>query len=56
MVSKIVAPDGFIYTNGKAFGTTVYLSKISDVSKWKLITEEEYKKAMETQQYIVEQL
>ena len=52
----IKAPDGFRYTDGIAYGKTIILPSAEDVVKWQLVTEEEYKKAMEARHYIAEVL
>ena len=39
----LTANDGYVLTNGSAFGKTVYLGKNDSVDNWHEITEEEAK-------------
>ena len=41
---KIEATEGMIYTNGEAFGKTIYLGNNDSIENWYEITEEEYEK------------
>lgn len=39
---KLIASEGFVLTNGEAYGKTVYLGKNDRSDNWNEITEEEY--------------
>ena len=39
---KLIASEGFVLTNGQAYGKTVYLGKNDRPENWREITEEEY--------------
>lgn len=39
---KLIASEGFVLTNGEAYGKTVYLGKNDCPENWHEITEEEY--------------
>ena len=39
---KLIASEGFVLTNGQAYGKTVYLGKNDRPDNWNEITEEEY--------------
>lgn len=42
--NKFEAKEGMIYTNGEAFGKTLYLGNNDSIENWYEITEEEYEK------------
>ena len=46
---KIVADDGFVLTNGEAYGKEVYLGKNDSADNWHEITEAEYNEIMKKQ-------
>ena len=39
---KLIASEGFVLTNGQAYGKIVYLGKNDRPENWHEITEEEY--------------
>lgn len=43
---KLTASEGMIYTNGEAYGKTVYLGVNDKPENWYEITEEEYQAKM----------
>ena len=45
----LIAPEGYKYTNGDAYGRTIELGCNDKVENWWLITEEEYKALMEAE-------
>ena len=45
---KLVASDGMVLTNGKAFGRVVFLAKNDSPDNWDEVTEAEYEASMET--------
>ena len=37
MIQKIVAPNGYVYTNGETSGGLVYLGKNDSADNWRLV-------------------
>jgi hypothetical protein len=48
-VTVLKAEDGYILTNGEAFGKVVYLGKNDSASNWHEITDEEAQALQETE-------
>lgn len=46
MVDKLIAREGYIFTNGDAYGTEIYLGEGVDAGSFYEITLEEYKEKM----------
>ena len=44
---KLIASEGMILTNGKTYGTEVYLGTGDSAENWHEITEEEYNEIQE---------
>lgn len=44
---KLTAAEGFILTNGEAYGKEVYLSKTDSPDNWYEITEAEYEEVQQ---------
>lgn len=40
----LIAPDGYVYTNGTAYGKTIELGCNDKAENWRLITESECEK------------
>jgi hypothetical protein len=40
----LIAPDGYVYTNGTAYGKTIELGCNDKADNWRLITESECEK------------
>ena len=49
MDNVLIAKEGYIYTNGKTFGYTVYLGINDSADNWYEITEEEYKEILKAE-------
>ena len=47
---KIKANDGRVLTNGEVYGTVIYLGVNDSPDNWHEITEEEYRKILESEQ------
>ena len=43
-IRKIVANEGYVLTNGEAYGKVIYLGCNDKAENWREITEEEYEK------------
>ena len=41
-IKKIVAHEGYVLTNGEAYGKVIYLGCNDKAENWREITEEEY--------------
>ena len=46
-ITKLTAPEGFVLTNGRAYGRTVYLGKNDKAENWYAITKQQYDTIME---------
>ena len=44
---KLTATEGFVLTNGEAYGKTVYLGKNDKAENWNEITDAEYTRILE---------
>ena len=49
-IREIKASDGMVLTNGEAYGTVIYLGVNDSTDNWHEITQEEYKKIIESEQ------
>ena len=50
---KLTASEGFVLTNGEAYGKTVYLGKNDSDENWHEITEEEYAAIVAAQEEVL---
>ena len=50
---KLTASEGFVLTNGEAYGKTVYLGKNDSAENWHEITEEEYAAIVAAQEEVL---
>ena len=41
-ITKLTASEGYVLTNGSAYGREVYLGKVDKADNWYEITQEEY--------------
>ena len=46
-LTKLTAAEGFVLTNGRAYGRTVYLGKNDRAENWYEITKERYEAVLE---------
>lgn len=51
---KLQAKEGYIYTNGDAYGHVIDLGKNDSADNWHEISEEEYQKILEEQNEILQ--
>lgn len=49
-LKKIIAEEGFILTNGEAYGKEIYLGKNDTPENWREITEAEYQEILKQQE------
>lgn len=52
---KMVATDGFVLTNGEAYGKEIYLGKNDSPANWHEITDEEYQTILAEQERIAQE-
>ena len=52
---KMVATDGFVLTNGEAYGKEIYLGKNDSPVNWHEITDEEYQTILAEQERIAQE-
>lgn len=49
-LKKLTASSGMVLTNGKAYGTEIYLGKTDSPDNWWEISEAEYEKIIEEEE------
>ena len=49
-ITKLTASEGYVLTNGEAFGEEIYLGCNDSPGNWQEITKEEYEKILEINQ------
>ena len=52
-IRKLTADDGFVLTNGVAYGKEVYLGKNDSPENWHEITNEEYQEILKKEEEMI---
>ena len=53
-ITKLTASNGYVLTNGEAYGKEIYLGKFDSAENWHEITDAEYEKILADQERIAE--
>ena len=49
-ITKLTASDGYVLTNGEAYGKEIYLGKFDSAENWHEITDAEYAEILKEQE------
>ena len=49
-ITKLTASDGYVLTNGEAYGKEIYLGKFDSPDNWHEITDAEYAEILKEQE------
>ena len=56
IINKIVADEGFVLTDGEAYGKEIYLGKNDKPENWHEITDMEYQEILKEQEEMLENM